>query len=75
MPIQLENIISAVDISHIFLGSNIVHQQWIVNEVSARLGKATRVIGCLQSSIFGFSIQIVQYCGVVWIGNMGFEES
>ena len=47
MPIQLEDgVIAAVD-NFTYLGSNITNDGEIVNEVSARLGKAARTFGCL----------------------------
>ena len=61
MPVQLEDgVIAAVD-NFTCLGSNITNDGEIVNEVSARLGKAARAFECLRPSIFdnrALSVQI-----------------
>ena len=61
LPIQLEDgVIAAVD-SFTYLGSNITIDDEIVNEVSSKLGKAARALGCMRSSIFdnmSLSVQI-----------------
>ena len=67
LPIQLENGVIA---DFTYLGSNIINDGKVVNEVSARLGKAARALGCMQSSIFdsqALSVQIKRgvYCAVV----------
>ena len=68
--IQLESsAIAAVD-KFTYLESNIINDGKVVSEVSARLGKAARAFGCLQSSIFDSQVLSVQikrgvYCAVL----------
>ena len=87
LPIQLKSgVIAAVD-NFTYLGSNITNDGKVVNEVSARLGKAVRAFGCLRSSIFdnqAHNVQIKRSRGVyifccdgvylvIWIRDMGSE--
>jgi len=65
-PIQLENgTIVAVD-NFTYLGSNITNDGEIVSEVSARVGKAARAFGCLQSVIFDNRSLSVDVYTMLW---------
>ena len=68
--IQLESSVIATVDKFTYLESNIINDGEVVSEVSARLGKAARAFGCLQSSIFdsqALSVQIKRgvYCAVL----------